>query len=93
MKLIEWDELLGMMHSDVHGAIRSAVERFKATHVVLAENQDMCSSHHGERTVLCVGPENTYKHPEECLGKWLGDLPSQRQYFTHYAVVPESVSA
>jgi hypothetical protein len=53
-----------------------------AVAVVLFENQNMSSSRMGEATALAVGPSNTFKSVADCEGKWLKDLPSQRQYPT-----------
>ena len=80
MKQITKAELMEKMDKSVHPAIEARALDNKATHLVLFENQDMCSSQLGARTVVCVGPECTYKMPEQCEGKWLHDLPSQRQY-------------
>jgi len=48
--------------------------------LVLFENVQMDSSQFGRQTVMCVGPERTYKSVAEIEGRWLGDLPSERQY-------------
>lgn len=48
--------------------------------VVLFRNQDMWASGRGKSSCVVVGPDKTYKTVEECEGKWLNDLPSQRQY-------------
>ena len=64
-----------------------------ATHLVLFENQDFWSSQFGAKTVVCVGPGCTYKAPEECEGKWLNDLPSQRQYATAWCEVERKVAS
>jgi hypothetical protein len=60
---------------------------------VLFENQDFCSSRFGARTVVCVGPGCTYRTPEECEGKWLHDLPSQRQYAAAWCEVERKAVA
>jgi len=80
MKELSKQELLAEMDVDVHPLIEKNIKKYQATHLVLFENQDMCSSSLGARTVMCVGKNNTYKTIEECEGKWLNDLPSQRQY-------------
>ena len=48
--------------------------------VVLFRNQDMSSSMCCASACMVVGEGKTYKTVEECEGKWLNDLPSQRQY-------------
>lgn len=80
MKQVTKAELMEKMDESVHPAIEASIVKNKATHLVLFENQDMCSSQLGARTVVCIGPICTYKTPEQCEDKWLHDLPSQRQY-------------
>lgn len=87
MREVSLKEILDKMDPSVHQQILDGVKVQQATHVVLFENVDMSSSRIGERTVVFVGPKNTYKTPEECEGKWLNDLPSQRQYPQEYARV------
>lgn len=48
--------------------------------IVLFRNMMMDSSSLGESSCVIVGPSNTFKSVEDCEGKWLKDLPSQRQY-------------
>ena len=87
MKELTMKELLEMFDEAVHGDILDAAKRFNSTHVVVFENQAFDSSAFGSRSAVCVGPNNTYKTPQECEGKHLLDLPSQRQYPVAYAVV------
>jgi hypothetical protein len=62
------------------GDITRALRNFPdATAVVLFRNQNFDSSRFGAQSVIVVGPSNTFKSPEDCKGKWLFDLPSQRQ--------------
>ena len=84
MKQVTKQQLMDMMDESVHSCIEIRETSNKATHLVLFENQDFSSSQFGMRTVVCVGPECTYKIPSECEGKWLHDLPSQRQYATAF---------
>ena len=60
--------------------VAEAAERTGATHLVLFKNQQFDSPSFGKSTVVCVGPTCTYKTAQDCEGKWLNDLPSQRQY-------------
>lgn len=48
--------------------------------IVLFENRMMDSSNMGAMTAMIIGPTNTYKTVEECEGKHLNDMPSQRQH-------------
>jgi hypothetical protein len=50
------------------------------THLVLFQNVDFTSSDFGSSTIVAIGPNRTYKTLAEVFGKWLNDLPSQRQY-------------
>jgi hypothetical protein len=84
MKQVTKEEVMKQMDESVHLAIEASIVKNKATHLVLFENQDFCSSKFGARTAVCVGPECTYKKPEECNNHWLNDLPSQRQYATTF---------
>lgn len=84
MKQITFEQLLEMFDPDVHPRLK---DNFKQTHVtgmVVFENQQMDSSRFGHRTAMIVGPQCTYKTVEECEGKHLHDLPSQRQYATAF---------
>jgi hypothetical protein len=84
------DEFLNQFDRSIWDKIAAAIESNGSTHVVCFENQDFCSSHFGERTCLTVGgTNNTYKSPEECRGKHLGDLPSIRQYAVNCADAKE----
>lgn len=55
---------------------------------VVFENLMLDSSACGERTAVVVGPSCTFKSVAWCEGKWLNDLPSQRQYAVGYCVPP-----
>lgn len=83
MKQITPAEFLDRMHPATHAAIAGAIRTTHATHVVLMECHDFSSSHLGERTALCVGPECTYTL-ESIKGHHLHDLPSMRQYPAAY---------
>jgi len=80
MKEVTFEEFLKMFDERVHGAIRRAIDIHDAEGFIVFENQAMDSSHLGERTAVVFGPTCTYKSPEEAEGRWLNDLPSQRQY-------------
>jgi hypothetical protein len=72
---------------DTGAQVRAAAAQrmFKGwTAFVLFRCEQMDSSHLGEQTVVAVGPNCTYKSPGDCEGKWLRDLPSERQYPVSY---------
>lgn len=66
---------------DVEVALQEALKRKSdAVGLVLFENKMFDSSSRGAMTAMLIGPTNTYKSAEECEGKYLNELPSQRQY-------------
>lgn len=87
LRCVTMECLLSKFDPSVHGAILDRIQVMQATHVVLAENLQADSPQYGRRTALCVGPECTYRTPQECEDRWLRDLPSERQYFIEYAAV------
>jgi len=84
MKKISFEELLALFDESVHRQLREVFSLPITTGMVVFENQQMDSSRFGERTAVIVGPECTYKTVQECEGRHLHDLPSQRQYATYY---------
>lgn len=80
MKQLNREEFLAQFDPEVHTAIITAAIKNRAIAVVMFENQQMDSGYFGERTALCVGLTCTYQTVADCEGKWLNDLPSQRQY-------------
>lgn len=89
MEQITADKLLGMFDGETHDAIRKLAKTSTAEALVVFENLDMCSSSLGERSVLIVGPNQTFKSVDFCKGKHLKDLPSQRQYPRFWADVAD----
>jgi hypothetical protein len=80
MKQLTLAELLEMFDESVRADIGVRLAQTSVTGIVVFENQQMDSSCLGDRTAMIVGPNCTCKTVEECEGKWLNDLPSQRQY-------------
>lgn len=68
------------MSDSVMMLLLDAIREFQPTHLVLFQCQQMDSSCFGSSTIIPIGPNNTYKTMEDVKGKWLHDLPSQRQY-------------
>lgn len=88
-ELASKDELLELFDEAVHDKIEESLVAYPdSTGIVVFENRMLDSSCLGDRTACLVGPSNTYKTPQECEGKWLNDLPSQRQYPTYYWMIP-----
>jgi hypothetical protein len=86
MKQLNKAEFLELFDPSIHQAILDNMKRYPdATAMVCFENLQLDSSRCGARSALVVGPSNTFKSVEFCQGKWLHDLPSQRQYPTSWA--------
>jgi hypothetical protein len=67
--------------------VQEIVQALRPAYLVRLENQQMDSTCFGDRAFLCVGPNQTYKTPQECEGKPIGNLPSQRMYPVAFAKV------
>lgn len=74
------EHLLDRFQAQVWDKILEQAARPDVTHIVVFENQDLCSSRLGDRTALAIGPGCTYQNIDEVASKWLHDLPSMRQY-------------
>ena len=83
-QLINHFEFLELFDPSIHQTIIDKCKEYKADYVVCFENQDLSSSECGRRTAMPVGENNTYKTLAKVKGKWLNDLPSQRQYAAYY---------
>lgn len=81
MKQITFNELLARMPEVIAQLQRQAAN---AAYLVWCENLQMDSHAFGRSSVLAVGPGKTYATLEALEGKWLNDLPSERQYPTEY---------
>lgn len=86
MKEVELLEILEHFSEEEQNILFGRVIELDATHIILAENNNMNSSQFGQKTAMLVGGKSSYTF-EELDGKHLNDLPSQRQYFTKYAKV------
>lgn len=60
--------------------VHALVDRQGVRGLVIFMNHQMDSSAFGSCTALAYGSGCTYTSPQEMEGKWLNDLPSQRQY-------------
>lgn len=84
MEQLTFEKLLSLFDNTVHERLRELSKREDVAGFVVFENRQMDASSYGKRTAMIVGENCTYKTVEECEGKWLNDLPSQRQYATAY---------
>lgn len=90
MKEVTKEEFLSLFDPTISWKIIEAIKRYPdAVAVVRFVNMDMSSSSLGQSSALVVGPSNTFKSIEDCKGKWLNDLPSQRQYPDEYCLRDE----
>lgn len=78
--LISAAAFLAMFDEDVRPAILARAAWPGITHLVMFECQLFDSSSFGNRTMLPIGPGRTFETLEAVQGKWLKDLPSQREY-------------
>jgi hypothetical protein len=84
MKKITFDELLEIFHADVHEQLKAKAAMPDVKGMVVFQNECFDSRSFGARTAMIYGNNCTYKSWEYCEGKWLYDLPSQRQHATMY---------
>jgi hypothetical protein len=81
------DSILERMDPSTHHAIREAIHVNQATAIVLYRNNDMCSSHLGESTVVCIGGLCSSQSLDSINGLHLGDVPSRFQWPIEWAPV------
>ena len=94
MNRITKEEFFKLFDPSVHDATAMSLEKYKdAVGIVVFENQCMDSSSLGSRSAVVVGPSNTYKTVDALVGRWLNDLPSQRQYATSYILRTDLVDS
>lgn len=89
MKQLTKDELLALFDAEVHDALEAQMLKPGVEALVVFENVMMDSSSFGERTAVIVGEPFTFKSVAFCEGKWLKDLPSQRQHATAFFPIPK----
>ncbi len=91
MKQLNAQEFLALFDPSIHEAITRQVRVTfpDATHMVCFEDVELRIKLDRARTAVVVGPANTFKSPADCEGKWLNDLPSQRQYPVSYVNADE----
>lgn len=80
IKHVDLDTLLQEVDPCLQRKVRRLLDLPGTAALVLFENGCFDSSSFGARTVVAVGPQRAIHNLEECEGRWLNDLPSQRQY-------------
>ena len=73
-------KFLGLFAEKARSEIRELVQPDDAGLVCF--EGEKCGT--GDRTAMIVGPTRTYKTIEFCRGRWLKDLPSDRQHAAYY---------
>jgi len=89
---ISLGQMLALMDESVRGRVVALARNPGTTQLVFFENNLLDSSSRGQSTVLAIGPSCTYKTIAEVQGKWLHDLPSQRQYPQYWCEAKETDS-
>ena len=74
-----WDSVIRII------TLKLIEDKASITHIALARNRMMDSSSFGDTSLIVIGPGCACETPEDCEGRWLNDLPSERQYFVEYA--------
>jgi len=88
MKQITQAELLELFDSEVHAQVALLASLAGTSHIVVVENEDMCSSHFGARSALAVGPGRTFTFEQASdVAFRTGDVPSRFQYPRFYCEV------
>lgn len=90
LKELTREAFFALFSVEVHPQLEAQLVRPGVEALVVFECQQMDSSSFGSRTALIVGAPFTYKSVEATEGRWLNDLPSQRQYPTSFYRVPKT---
>lgn len=90
LKELTREAFFALFDLDVHSQLENQLTRPGVEALVVFECQQMDSSSFGNRSALVVGKPFTYKSVADCEGKWLKDLPSQREYPTSFYRVPKA---
>jgi hypothetical protein len=93
LRQVTLDELLKDFSPEGREKVLRSARHTNADALVLFENVQMDSSQFGSQSVLCVGPTCTYKSVQETDGRWLNDLPSQRQYPRAWTPAPKETDS
>lgn len=86
MKQITKDEFWKEFDDSVHSKLDAHWNDPETHGMIIFRNLAFDSSQFGMVTACPYGPRWTLKRWEEAQGKWIKDLPSQRQYADAYCV-------
>ncbi len=88
-KIDNLQAFLDQFDASVHDQLRDKLLKPGVDGLVMFENVAFDSSQCGRRTAVVFGPKcELLKSREDAEGKWLNDLPSQRQYPQNYYEKP-----
>ena len=79
-------EFFDKFDESVHKQMEEKLNMPNVQGFILFENVTFDSSRFGDRTAVVFGNGYTYESWEIAQGKWLNDLPSQRQHATGYYI-------
>ena len=88
MKRISAQEFLEIFNPSVHAKIAARLREDKSVAVVCFQTADLSASR-VLSSALGVGPNNTFHTVADTEGRYIGDLPSQRQYAESWADAAE----
>lgn len=86
MKQINFQAFKAHFHTSVHDKLERLWENPETEGLVLFMNNQFDSSQFGTCSAVSIGKNCTYKSWEDCQGKHLNDLPSQRQYAEYFCL-------
>ena len=84
MKYILFHTMLSHFDESLHKSIKNLASKDGVVNLVEFINQNFSSSEFGRNTVMAIGPGFSYETLNDVKGKFLNDLPSQRQYPQFY---------
>lgn len=84
MKRVTYTHILAKTDPENHAALDALWSSSDTDALVLFVNENMDSSQFGATSILAIGSSRTYKTIAEVDGKYINDLPSQRQYPYEY---------
>jgi hypothetical protein len=79
-------EMIERFDKSVRKKVENLLNKDGTDGMVLFENQDLSSSHIGEKTGVVFGPARTYKTLNALKVGHLGDVPSRFKYSVAYCL-------
>lgn len=88
MEEITLEEFLGHFDPEVRSKVLT-LAKLNPQYLVEFVNHNFDSSRFGAKTAVCVGPEFAISSIDSLPGKFIGDLPSERQYPQYFVNLME----